>query len=193
MPRWKRSIASWKVSTKSSADAMTAAIESLQADGRQRRSAPAWRPRSSAAPLSRTRGPRAGLAITSRTVVTRNLGLGLGTISSLVSRAEQAGLHWPPIQALADDLLEGRLYRRRSTGVMTSSPSPTRRTGCSCRWRPSNGCSLSPAAFRSPPGISQERSACSTPPRSRGHPRDVSDARWAQGSARNGLTARTGP
>jgi transposase len=48
----------------------------------------------------------------SHRAVARSLGLGLGTISSLVSRAEQAGLDWPQVQALADDVLESRLYRR---------------------------------------------------------------------------------
>lgn len=42
----------------------------------------------------------------------RSLRVGLGTISSLVTRAEQAGLDWPQVQALADDVLESRLYRR---------------------------------------------------------------------------------
>jgi transposase len=48
----------------------------------------------------------------SHRAVAQSVGLGLGTISNLVTRAEQAGLDWPQVQALADDVLEGRLYRR---------------------------------------------------------------------------------
>jgi hypothetical protein len=48
----------------------------------------------------------------SHRAVARSLGLGLGTISSLLARAQVAELDWSQVQALTDELLERRLYRR---------------------------------------------------------------------------------
>jgi transposase len=48
----------------------------------------------------------------SHRAVARSLGVGLGTISSALARAEVAGLDWATVQGLSDDELEGRLYRR---------------------------------------------------------------------------------
>ena len=44
--------------------------------------------------------------------VARSLGVGLGTISSVTSRAHAAGLDWAAVQTLTDEALEGRLYGR---------------------------------------------------------------------------------
>jgi transposase len=48
----------------------------------------------------------------SHRAVAQSLGVSLGAISSLVTRAEQAALDWPQVQVLGDEVLEGRLYRR---------------------------------------------------------------------------------
>ncbi len=44
--------------------------------------------------------------------VAQSLGVGLGTISSVATRAQGAGLDWLQVQPLTDDVLEGRLYGR---------------------------------------------------------------------------------
>jgi transposase len=65
----------------------------------------------------------------SHRAVARSLGLGLGTISSLLARAQAAGLDWPQVQTLSDDLLERQLYRR------PASPDPPReRPAPDCGW-----------------------------------------------------------
>jgi hypothetical protein len=44
----------------------------------------------------------------SHRAVARSLGIGLGTITSVV-RAHAAGLDWPQVHTLPDEVLEGRL------------------------------------------------------------------------------------
>jgi hypothetical protein len=51
------------------------------------------------------------LGLSHRAVV-RSLGIGLGTITSVVRRAHAAGLDWPQVHTLPDEVLEGRLYGR---------------------------------------------------------------------------------
>src|SRR5262245_62927041 len=48
----------------------------------------------------------------SHRAVARSLRIGLGTISSVTSRAHAAGLDWAEVQTLPDDVLESRLYGR---------------------------------------------------------------------------------
>jgi hypothetical protein len=57
------------------------------------------------------RQKRWALGLSHRAVVS-SLRVGLGTISSVVSRAQAAGLDWGEVQTLADGALEGRLYGR---------------------------------------------------------------------------------
>ena len=42
--------------------------------------------------------------------VAQQLGAGLGTVSSVERRAHAAGLDWPQVEALSDEVLEARLY-----------------------------------------------------------------------------------
>lgn len=60
--------------------------------------------------------------------VAQSLRVGLGTISSVVSRAQAAGLDWPQVQSLADDALEGRLYGRPEVAGQRQRPAPD------CAW-----------------------------------------------------------
>src|SRR5437867_2538268 len=69
-----------------------------------------------------------GLGLSHRAVAL-SLRVGLGTISSLITRAEQAGLDWPQVQALSDDVLESRLYRRPA-----ADPPPQERPVPDCTW-----------------------------------------------------------
>jgi transposase len=60
--------------------------------------------------------------------VGRSLGVGLGTISSVVSRAQAAGLDWAQVQGLSDDALESRLYGRPEVAGQRQRPAPD------CAW-----------------------------------------------------------
>ncbi len=44
--------------------------------------------------------------------VAQSLRIGLGTVSVVLEKAKQAGLDWPTIQVLTDEVLEARLYTR---------------------------------------------------------------------------------
>jgi hypothetical protein len=66
----------------------------------------------------------------SHRAVAQSLKVGMGTISSVVARAQGAGLHWPQVQPLSDDVLESRLYGRpevagqRERPARTAEPTP---------------------------------------------------------------------
>jgi transposase len=60
--------------------------------------------------------------------VAQSLGLGLGTITSVLTRAVGAGLDWPQVQALTDDALESRLYGRPEVAGQRRRPAPD------CAW-----------------------------------------------------------
>jgi transposase len=64
----------------------------------------------------------------SHRAVARSLGLGLGTISSVLARARATGLDWPQVQALTDDVLELRLYGRPQVAGQRQRPTPD------CAW-----------------------------------------------------------
>jgi transposase len=64
----------------------------------------------------------------SHRAVAQSLGVGLGTISSVVTRAQGAGLDWPQVQALNDAVLEGRLYGRPEVAGQRQRPAPD------CAW-----------------------------------------------------------
>jgi transposase len=51
--------------------------------------------------------------------VMASLGVGLGTVTAVLSRAEAAKLNWVGVEALADDVLEARLYAR--SGIVAPS------------------------------------------------------------------------
>src|SRR5438876_1052628 len=68
-----------------------------------------------------------GLGLSHRAVA-RSLGLGLGTISSVLARARATGLDWPQIQTLPDDVLESRLYGRPEMAGQRQRPAPD------CAW-----------------------------------------------------------
>jgi transposase len=78
----------------------------------------------------------------SHRAVARSLGIGLGTVSSALARAEVAGLDWPTVQGLTDEDLERRLYRR---------PAPIEPT----RQRPAPDCAWIHAERRKP-GVTLE-------------------------------------
>jgi transposase len=78
----------------------------------------------------------------SHRAVARSLRIGLGTVSGALTRAEAAGLDWPAVQALTDDDLERRLYRR---------PAPIEPT----RQRPAPDCAWIHAERRKP-GVTLE-------------------------------------
>jgi len=44
--------------------------------------------------------------------VAESLRIGLGTISLVLEKAKQAGLEWPTVQTLTEEVLEARLYTR---------------------------------------------------------------------------------
>src|SRR5439155_14240208 len=67
------------------------------------------------------------LGLSHRTVA-QSLGVGLGTISSVVTRAQGAGLDWPQVQPLSDDVLERRLYGRPEVAGQRERPAPD------CAW-----------------------------------------------------------
>ncbi|OGK93107.1 MAG: hypothetical protein A2X50_16515 [Candidatus Rokubacteria bacterium GWF2_70_14] len=58
----------------------------------------------------------------------QSLGVGLGTISSVVTRAQGAGLDWPQVQPLSDDAWEGRLHGRPEVAGQRQRPAPD------CAW-----------------------------------------------------------
>jgi transposase len=60
----------------------------------------------------------------SHRAVAQSLGVGLGTISSVVSRAQAAGLDWAQVQGLSDDALESRLYGRPEVAGQRQRPAP---------------------------------------------------------------------
>jgi transposase len=60
--------------------------------------------------------------------VAQSVGLGLGTISSVLTRAAGAGLDWPQVQTLTDDILESRLYGRPEVAGQRQRPAPD------CAW-----------------------------------------------------------
>jgi transposase len=64
----------------------------------------------------------------SHRAVAQSLRVGLGTISSVVSRAKAAGLDWAQVQAVPDDALEGRLYGRPEVSGQRQRPAPD------CAW-----------------------------------------------------------
>src|SRR5947199_6440589 len=64
----------------------------------------------------------------SHRAVAGSLRVGLGTISSVVSRAQAAGLDWAQVQTLADEALEGRLYGRPEVAGQRERPAPD------CAW-----------------------------------------------------------
>ena len=64
----------------------------------------------------------------SHRAVASSLKVGLGTISSVVTRAQGAGLDWPQVQPLSDEVLEGRLYGRPEVAGQRQRPAPD------CAW-----------------------------------------------------------
>src|SRR5436309_5740149 len=64
----------------------------------------------------------------SHRAVADSLRVGLGTISSVVSRAQAAGLDWALVQTLADEGLEGQLYGRPEAAGQRQRPAPD------CAW-----------------------------------------------------------
>src|SRR3970040_1878475 len=46
----------------------------------------------------------------SHRAVAQHVGAGLGTVSGVERRARAAGLEWPQVEALSDEVLEARLY-----------------------------------------------------------------------------------
>jgi hypothetical protein len=60
--------------------------------------------------------------------VAQSLGLGLGTISSVLAWARATGLNWPQAQALTDEGLESRLYGRPDVAGQRQRPAPD------CAW-----------------------------------------------------------
>jgi transposase len=56
--------------------------------------------------------------------VAESLRIGLGTVSVVLERAKQAALDWPTVQALTEEALEGRLYRRPLVAVPESAARP---------------------------------------------------------------------
>src|SRR5437773_3185472 len=64
----------------------------------------------------------------SHRAVAGSLRVGLGTISSVTSRAQAAGLDWAQVQTLADEALEGRLYGRPDVAGQRQRPAPD------CAW-----------------------------------------------------------
>src|SRR5262245_45930952 len=60
----------------------------------------------------------------SHRAVARSLRVGLGTISSVTSRAQATGLDWAQVQTLTDEALEGRLYGRPDVAGQGPRPAP---------------------------------------------------------------------
>jgi transposase len=64
----------------------------------------------------------------SHRAVARSLGVGLGTISSVVARAQAAGLDWTQVEGLAETTLESHLYGRPEVAGQRQRPWPD------CAW-----------------------------------------------------------
>ena len=64
----------------------------------------------------------------SHRAVASSLRVGLGTISSVVARAEAAGLAWEQVELLSDAVLESRLYGRPDVAGQRQRPQPD------CAW-----------------------------------------------------------
>jgi transposase len=64
----------------------------------------------------------------SHRAVAQSLGVGLGTISSVLARAQGAGLDWPQVQPLSEADLERRLYGRPEVVGQRQRPAPD------CAW-----------------------------------------------------------
>jgi transposase len=64
----------------------------------------------------------------SHRAVAQSLGIGLGTISSVLTRAQGAGLDWPQAEPLPEAVLEGRLYGRPDVAGQRERPAPD------CAW-----------------------------------------------------------
>ena len=60
----------------------------------------------------------------SHRAVAQSLGVALGTISSVVTRAQAAGLDWAQVQELADEAVESRLYGRPEVAGQRQRPVP---------------------------------------------------------------------
>ena len=60
----------------------------------------------------------------SHRAVAQSLGVALGTISSVVTRAQAAGLDWAQVQGLADEAVESRLYGRPEVAGQRQRPAP---------------------------------------------------------------------
>jgi transposase len=56
--------------------------------------------------------------------VAESLRIGLGTVSVVLERAKQAGLDWPTVEALTEEVLEARLYTRPLVTVPESAARP---------------------------------------------------------------------
>src|SRR3990167_6489063 len=65
----------------------------------------------------------------SHRAVAQSLRVGLGTISSVATRAQGVGLDWPQVQALNDAVLEGRLYGRPEGAGQRPGPPARRHPG----------------------------------------------------------------
>jgi len=68
-----------------------------------------------------------GLGLSHRAVA-QSVGVGLGTITSVVTRAQGVGLDWPQVQHVGDDVLEARLYGRPEVAGQRQRPAPD------CAW-----------------------------------------------------------
>jgi hypothetical protein len=60
----------------------------------------------------------------SQRAVAAACGMGAGTVSEYLSRAAQAGVHWPLPLDLDDSVLEARLFPRAQTSVCWSTDWP---------------------------------------------------------------------
>jgi transposase len=56
--------------------------------------------------------------------VAESLRIGLGTVSVVLEKAKRAGLDWPAVQTLTDEVLEARLYTRPPTAIPEGAPRP---------------------------------------------------------------------
>jgi hypothetical protein len=75
----------------------------------------------------------------SHRAVASSLRVGLGTISSVVSRAQAAGLNLGQVQTLADEALEDRLYGRLDVAGQRQRPHPTAPGSATGRSSPAPG------------------------------------------------------
>lgn len=56
--------------------------------------------------------------------VAQSLRIGLGTVSVVLEKAKRAGLDWPTVQILSDEMLEARLYTRPQPAIPEPAPRP---------------------------------------------------------------------